>query len=238
MLGGINVTTNRYYRNFGAYNRLSNNSHGEACQSTNCEIFLSASRWSQFRSSRRTRWISENKTKMRRSERTCMKERERSESEKPTERERERETNVHRKDYDTERRLFEGNGYRDLSDARTVEISIDSQLGRILSVVSSPIPHPFTAPPPPCRVRLLFSSLLHCHLFGDQSRFPLLFTDISAERVSRITTPLSGASYPVLPLSLSSSCSFLFPCRVSLLPFHGSLESSEQGSKTASKLAQ
>lgn len=56
--------------------------------------------------------------------------------------ERERETDVLRKDYDTERRLFEGNGYRDLFDARTVEISIDSQLGRIPSVVSAPIPHP------------------------------------------------------------------------------------------------
>lgn len=54
----------------------------------------------------------------------------------------EKERNVLRKDYDTERRLFEGNGYRDLSDARTVEISIDSQLGRIPSVVSAPMPHP------------------------------------------------------------------------------------------------
>lgn len=52
------------------------------------------------------------------------------------------ETDVLRKDYDTERRLFEGNGYRDLFDARTVEISIDSQLGWIPSVVSAPIPHP------------------------------------------------------------------------------------------------
>lgn len=52
------------------------------------------------------------------------------------------ETDVLRKDYDTERRLFEGNGYRDLFDVRTVEISIDSQLGWIPSVVSAPIPHP------------------------------------------------------------------------------------------------
>lgn len=50
-----------------------------------------------------------------------------------------RTTNVLGKDYDTERCLFGGNGYRDFSpSARTVEISIDSQLGRILNVVSAP----------------------------------------------------------------------------------------------------
>jgi len=47
--------------------------------------------------------------------------------------------NVLGKDYDTERHLFGGNGYRDSSDACTVEISIDSQLGRIPSVVSTPV---------------------------------------------------------------------------------------------------
>lgn len=54
--------------------------------------------------------------------------------------EKERATNVRGKAYDTERRLFGENGYRDFSNARTVEISIDSQLGRIPSVVSAPIP--------------------------------------------------------------------------------------------------
>lgn len=49
-----------------------------------------------------------------------------------------RATNVLGKDYDIERRLFGRDRYRDFSDARTVEISIDSQLGRIPNVVSAP----------------------------------------------------------------------------------------------------
>lgn len=73
--------------------------------------------------------------------------------------EEERTMNALGKDYDTERRLFRGNGYRDLSNACTVEISIDSQLGWIPSVVSAPIPHshPLTLPfHPPTTILLLF----------------------------------------------------------------------------------
>lgn len=72
-----------------------------------------------------------------------------------------------------------------------------------------------------------------------RSRFLLLFTDISGERVSRITTPLSGASY--LPSSPSLNFSLtLHPCCLhALFPFSGDASSQlEAGSKTVPKLAQ
>lgn len=73
--------------------------------------------------------------------------------------------------------LFEGNGYRDLSDACIVEISIDSQLGRIPSVVSAPIPHrhPLTLSSlPPTTLFLLPSP------FRGSKSFLLLFTGQNA----------------------------------------------------------
>lgn len=98
------------------------------------KIFLSALKWLRFGSNRGSR---PDIGKQREREREMKRGRENDD--------------VRGKDYDTERRLFEGNGYRDLFDACTVEISIDSQLGRIPSVVSAPIPHlrPLTLPPHP-----------------------------------------------------------------------------------------
>lgn len=99
-------------------------------------------------------------------------------------------------------------------DARTVEISIDSQLGRIPSVVPAPIPQPRPPPlpmrelpsPPPQPLLpppvILTPPASPPNLRGSYSRSLLLFADISAERVSRITTPLSSASSLHAPLAL------------------------------------
>lgn len=102
---------------------------------------------------------------------------------------------------DTVKRLFVGNGYRDLFDAHRGEISIDSQLGRIPSVVSSSlIPH---------------SCNPACHpLLPLEAAFSFCCSPISSAKkggsggpgVSRITTPLSSTIYPIFVASL-----FVYP---------------------------
>lgn len=136
--------------------------------------------------------------------------------------EEERTTNVLGKDYDTERRLFGGNGYRDLPDACTVEISIDSQLGRIPGVVSTPMPHPhlLTLPSQPPTT---FSFLLS---FRGSKSFLLLFTDIPAEMVSYVTVPLSSAFHSWSPFSPST---FLYLYTVLSFYFPTTLDSARDG---------
>lgn len=124
--------------------------------------------------------------------------------------------NVLGKDYDTERRLFRGNGYRDLCDACTVEISIDSQLGWIPSVVSAPIlplnPTISTSDHP--------SSY---HLFSKS--FSPSVHRISAEMVSCI--PLSSASYFLISFFFSS---FTFLYTYTVHPFfRATLNSTKEG---------
>lgn len=134
--------------------------------------------------------------------------------------EEERTMNALGKDYDTERRLFRGNGYRDLSDACTVEISIDSQLGWIPSVVSASIPHPLTLPShPPTDLPSLLSPFF-------RSPFLLLFTDISAKMVSCM--PLSSASYFLIFFFFSP---FTFLYIYTVLPFYlpATLDSTKEG---------
>lgn len=147
--------------------------------------------------------------------------------------EEERTTNVLGKDYDTERRLFGGNGYRDLPGACTVEISIDSQLGRIPGVVSTPMPHPHLLTlPSQTPTTFSFSFLLS---FRGSKSFLLLFTDIPAEMVSYITVPLSSAFHFWSPFSSST---FLYLYTRAFFLFSDDARLSTRRSRTAPKLAQ
>lgn len=123
-----------------------------------------------------------------------------------------RTTNVLGKDYDTERCLFGRNGYRDFSvcahpgNFYWFSVRSDSQRS---------FPHPRISPSPlnpyfpiltfhPVLFFLLPSSAICCR----SSHFLLLFNDISPERVSCITAPLSIASPP--------PSSYPFPITISL----------------------
>lgn len=136
----------------------------------------------------------------------------------------------------------------EISDARTVEISIDSQLGRIPSVVSAPILHLPPSPKlswPPPRLHLalrqppsfLFSSAV-VSLRDSKSLSPSVRRYLGRKGFSHNDALI----WRILPRYLFPiPCSFPPRHRArapGLLPFPASLESSREGSKTAPKLAQ
>lgn len=111
------------------------------------KIFLSALKWLRFGSNRGVGRISENNANAKEMKRG------RENDECTRKRLRYRKTFVQGKWIS-----------RDLSDACTVEISIDSQLGRIPSVVSAPIPHPRP-----------LTLILHDHPFPSPAYHPFSF---------------------------------------------------------------
>lgn len=179
------------------------------------KIFLSASKWLRFGSNRGVGRISENNANAKEMKRG------RENDECTRKRLRYRKTFVQGKWIS-----------RDLSDACTVEISIDSQLGWIPSVVSAPIPHPrpLTLPSHSPWPPFPFSCLSP---FPGSKSFLLLFTDISVETVSCIGAPYLAASYP---WSLSSRFTFLYLCTA--LPFYLPASRQEKVEGIAPKLAQ
>lgn len=182
-----------------------------------CEkIYLSALKWPRFGSNRGVGRISGNNANV-----------------KEMKRGGENDECALGKDYDTERRLFGGNGYRDLSYACTVEISIDSQLGWIPSVVSAPIPQPSPLNP---TISSSFSLSFLLSLFGGSKSFLLLFTDILAEMVSCIDALSRRILFPISPLSSPFTFSTFTPCFLSV--FRRQFDSArERESRIAPKLA-
>lgn len=162
------------------------------------KVYLSVLKWLRFGSNRGVGRISGNNANV-----------------KEMKRGRENDECALGKDYDTERRLFGGNGYRDLSDACTVEISIDSPLGWIPSVVSAPIPHshPLTLPfHSPATLLLLLPPIT------------LSWFEVLSPSVHRYLSrngflhrcPIWRVLFSISPLSFTFTFSIFTPCFLSI----------------------